>query len=75
MANLTLAIDNDTHASMKKHTDIRWSEFVRKAINQRIKELETIESSLQESVHTMLASQQVLAKDWDNEYDERWNNL
>ena len=26
-----------------------------------------------ESLNTMLASQETLRKDWDNEYDERWN--
>jgi len=26
-----------------------------------------------ESFDTMLASQEVLKKDWDNKYDERWN--
>jgi len=28
-----------------------------------------------ESIMTMLASEKVLKKDWDNELDERWNNL
>ena len=27
----------------------------------------------EESLNTMLASQETLRKDWDNEYDERWN--
>ena len=26
-----------------------------------------------ESIMTMLASEEVLKKDWDNELDERWN--
>jgi hypothetical protein len=28
-----------------------------------------------ESLETMLMSEEVLKKDWDNEYDERWNDL
>ena len=28
-----------------------------------------------ESIMTMLASEDVLKKDWDNELDERWNNV
>ena len=28
-----------------------------------------------ESIVTMLASQEVLMKDWDNDADERWNHV
>ncbi len=28
-----------------------------------------------ESIFTMLASEDVLKKEWDNENDERWNEL
>ena len=28
-----------------------------------------------ESILTMLASEEILRKDWDNELDERWNNV
>ena len=28
-----------------------------------------------ESIFTMLASEEVLRSDWDNELDERWNNV
>lgn len=28
-----------------------------------------------ESIATALASEHVLAKDWENEEDERWNNV
>ena len=31
--------------------------------------------SNKESILTMLASEDVLKRDWDNEEDERWNNL
>lgn len=34
--------------------------------------LESLTSRL-ESLETMLASEAVLKKEWDNEYDERWN--
>ena len=27
----------------------------------------------EESIGTMLLSEETLKKDWDNEYDERWN--
>jgi len=43
MANITLALPNDLHQKMKKHTEIRWSEVVRKSIQSKIEELEMIE--------------------------------
>ena len=60
---------------MRKYSEIKWSEFVRKIIEQRINELEKIEKEDDEGVLTMLASEKVLKKEWDNEYDERWNHL
>ena len=27
----------------------------------------------EESIHNMLASQDILKKDWNNKYDDRWN--
>jgi len=29
----------------------------------------------EESILSMLASEQVLKKDWDNSLDEKWNNV
>ena len=61
---------------MKKHSEIKWSEFVRKAIKARLDELDLLERDLKrENILTMLASEHVLKKDWDNEADERWNDV
>ena len=61
---------------MKKYSEIKWSEYVRKMIKKRIEELEKLESLKDnESIMTMLASEEVLEKDWDNEEDEKWNNV
>ena len=73
MTNITLSIDDETRKQMKKYSEIKWSEFVRKAIQQRLRELNSIENT--EGVYTMLASQEVLKKDWDNAEDERWNSV
>ena len=73
MTNITLSIDNQVYKKMKQFSEIKWSEFVRKCILQRIKELEKIPNN--EGIMTMLASEQVLKKDWDNKLDERWNNV
>ena len=74
MTNITLSIEDSVYDDMKKHSEIKWSEFVRKSIKQRLELLEKIEHK-QESTFTMLASQEVLKKDWDNEYDDRWDSV
>ena len=76
MTNITLSLKEDTYKRMKKHTDIRWSEYVRKAIEKRLDELETLDKHPQkETIMTMLASEATLRKDWENEADERWNKI
>jgi len=76
MTNITLSIDDEVYNKMRKFSEIKWSEFVRKIIKKRIDELEKIEElPKKESVLTMFASEEVLRKDWDNELDERWNNV
>jgi predicted CopG family antitoxin len=76
MTNITLSIEDETYEKMKQHSEIKWSEFVRKSINQKIKQLNLLNSHPnKESIMTMLASENVLKKDWDNKADERWNNV
>jgi predicted CopG family antitoxin len=76
MTNVTLSIDDSVYTKMKRHSEIKWSEFIRKCIQQRIIEMEKIKGIMEnESVMNMLASQEVLKKEWDNELDERWNNV
>ena len=76
MTNITLSIDDEVYKGMKKYSEIKWSEFVRMCIQKRIKELETIQNHPNsESIMTMLASEEVLKKDWDNELDNRWDNV
>jgi len=70
MTNITLSIREDIYEKMKKHSEIKWSEFVRKAIEKRVKKLE----ELDETKFISTLSEEVLAKDWDNKEDERWNN-
>lgn len=76
MTNVTLSIDDSVYNKMKLHSEIKWSEFIRKCIQQRVAEMEKIKNILEnESVMNMFASQEVLKKDWDNKMDERWNNV
>lgn len=76
MTNITLSIEDSVYEKMREHSEVKWSEFVRKIIKKRIVELETLDrSENKESILTMLASEDVLKKDWDNEADEKWNNV
>jgi len=76
MTNITLSIDNEVYKKMRKFSEVKWSEFVRKMIQIRVKELESLERNKNpEGILTMLASEDVLKKEWDNESDERWNNV
>ena len=40
MPNVTLSIPEKLHEKMKKHSEIRWSEVVRKSITDKIGDLE-----------------------------------
>ena len=76
MTNITVSIDDEVYGKMKKYSEMKWSEFVRKIIKKRLDELERLEKIPEkESVLTMFASEEVLRKDWNNEKDERWNNV
>jgi hypothetical protein len=74
MTNITLSIEEKTYNLMKKHSEVKWSEFVRKAIKQHAENLEKIKHN-KESIYTMLASESTLKEDWNNRADERWNNV
>ena len=43
MPNITLSVSEELHKKMKGFSEIRWSEIARKAIEQRINDLETME--------------------------------
>jgi len=43
MPNLTLAIPEELHEKMKKHSEIRWSEVVRKTIASKVETLDAVE--------------------------------
>jgi hypothetical protein len=43
MPNLTLSIPKDLHMRMKKHSEIRWSEVIRKTISEKIDILEMMD--------------------------------
>jgi len=69
MTNITLSIEDNTYKKMKTYSEVKWSEYVRKCILQRIKELDSINSEI-------LADEELLAEDWLSPEDNKaWNNL
>lgn len=49
MPNITLSVPEELHKKMKKHSDIRWSEVVRRTIAQRVEDLERVEGIARKS--------------------------
>ncbi len=43
MTNMTLAIPEDLHLIMKKHSDVKWSEVARHAIWEKASKLELMD--------------------------------
>jgi len=69
MTNITLSIDDDVYRKMKKYSEIKWSEFVRKIIQKRIEELDKISSEIH-------ADQKLLAENWLSKEDNlAWKDL
>lgn len=49
MTNITLAIPDELHERMKKHTEIRWSEVVRKTITDKVEMLDVMDKIAKKS--------------------------
>src|SRR3989344_4607688 len=49
MTNVTLAIPEDLHTKMKEHSEIRWSEVVRKTIAEKVEMLEAMDTLAKKS--------------------------
>ncbi len=49
MVNMTLSIPPDLHSRMKRFSEIRWSEVVRKSISEKINILETMDRIAEKS--------------------------
>ena len=55
MANITFHVDPDTHARMKKHPEIKWSEFFRRSIIDYLANLETSETMTTRELKSLLS--------------------
>ncbi|MBI2045443.1 hypothetical protein HYT23_05265 [Candidatus Pacearchaeota archaeon] len=69
MTNITLSIDDEVYKKMRKFSEIKWSEYVRKCIHNRVQELEKIKQNT-------FADGKLLAENWLSKEDkEAWKNL
>jgi len=62
MTNITLAIPEDLHTKMKEHSEIRWSEVVRKTISQKIEDLEMMDKLTAKSKLTQKDVNEIASK-------------
>ena len=84
MTNMTLAIPEDLHSIIKKHTEIKWSEVARKALWEQAQKLELMDKILSKSKMTEKDSKEIsalikkgIAKKHQNEISHRhkYNNV
>ena len=62
MPNITLAVPEELHEKMKKHSEIRWSEVARKAISQKVEDLETMDRITAKSKLTQKNADEIAKK-------------
>jgi len=77
MTNITLSIDDEIYKRMRKYSEIKWSEFVRKVIEKRIRQLEKLETNIKNYEKSLvLADEELLAEDWFSPEDNlAWKDL
>ena len=49
MVNMTLAVPEDLHEAMRKHSEIKWSEVARKAMWEHARKLELMDRLIAKS--------------------------
>ena len=59
---MTLSIPEELHKRMKKFSELRWSEIARKAIEERINDLETMEKIVSKSKLTKKDADEIAEK-------------
>lgn len=59
MVNMTLAIPDELHTKMKQFNEIKWPEVVRKAIEQRVHDLELLDNIASKSQLTVEDAEEI----------------
>ncbi|MFH1311302.1 MAG: hypothetical protein ABIH65_02760 [Nanoarchaeota archaeon] len=49
MPNITLAIPNELHKKLRSHSEIRWSDVIRKILEKRLQDLEIMDEIVSKS--------------------------
>jgi len=49
MVNITLAIPNELHKKLKIHSEIRWSDVIRRILEKRLEDLEIMDEIVSKS--------------------------
>ncbi|HKZ41665.1 MAG TPA: hypothetical protein VJ044_11920 [Candidatus Hodarchaeales archaeon] len=62
MTNITLAIPDVLHEKMRQHSEIRWSEVVRKVITEKVEMLEAFDKITKKSKLTQKDVDELSAK-------------
>ena len=62
MVNVTLAVPEDLHKKMMQHSDIKWSEVARRAIERRLNEIDIDEKILSKSKLTIKDVEEISVK-------------
>ncbi|MEK6897911.1 MAG: hypothetical protein AABX28_00975 [Nanoarchaeota archaeon] len=70
MTNVTLSIDDEVYKKMRRYSEVKWSEFVRKIIERRIKELEQLDKEDWENAR-FLGDEKLLSESWVSKEDEK----
>lgn len=70
MTNLTLSIPEELHERMVQHSEIRWSEVVRKSIMERVELLDVMDRLAQKSKLTKKDVEEIAHKINKEVYEE-----
>jgi hypothetical protein len=70
MTNITLSIDDNVYKKMRRYSEIKWSEFVRKIIEKRVNELEELDKEDWENAR-FLGDEKLLSGSWISKEDDR----
>lgn len=69
MTNITLSIDDEVYKKMRRYSEIKWSEFVRKCVQKRVEELEQLDKEDWENAR-FLGDEKLLSECWASKEDE-----
>ena len=61
MPNMTLSLPEDVHRIVKAHSEVRWSEIARRAIEDYAKKLALLDAMTQ---HSAIAEEDIMALDY-----------